>query len=53
MKNVVFVRICVVGSGTPQIREGEVLFAGGKPGWAALPNPRIGRTMVEALEDYC
>ncbi|KAJ6374029.1 hypothetical protein OIU78_029685 [Salix suchowensis] len=40
--------------GTPQIREGEVLFAGGKPGWAALPNPRIGpwlrllRTIAES-----
>ncbi|KAG5229903.1 D-aminoacyl-tRNA deacylase [Salix suchowensis] len=40
--------------GTPHIREGEVLFAGGKPGWAALPNPRIGpwlrllRTIAES-----
>ena len=49
-----FVWICVVGSGTPHILEGEVLFAGGKPGWAALPNPRIGpwlrllRTIAES-----
>ena len=24
------------------MREGEALTAGGKPGWAAPPNPRIG-----------
>ncbi|KAJ6868566.1 hypothetical protein NC651_033597 [Populus alba x Populus x berolinensis] len=40
--------------GTPHIGEGEVLFAGGKPGWAAPPNPRIGpwlrllRTIAES-----
>ncbi|XVF49907.1 hypothetical protein PTKIN_Ptkin04bG0053700 [Pterospermum kingtungense] len=28
--------------GTPHVREGEALSAGGKPGWAAPPNPRIG-----------
>ncbi|MBA0589144.1 hypothetical protein Gorai_017908, partial [Gossypium raimondii] len=28
--------------GTPHLREGEALTAGGKPGWAAPPNPRIG-----------
>ncbi|WCJ35803.1 D-aminoacyl-tRNA deacylase [Euphorbia peplus] len=28
--------------GTPHVSEGEVLVAGGKPGWAAPPNPRIG-----------
>ncbi|TYG43724.1 hypothetical protein ES288_D11G040900v1 [Gossypium darwinii] len=28
--------------GTPHLREGEALIAGGKPGWAAPPNPRIG-----------
>ncbi|XP_022736518.1 D-aminoacyl-tRNA deacylase-like isoform X2 [Durio zibethinus] len=27
---------------TPHVREGEALTAGGKPGWAAPPNPRIG-----------
>ncbi|CAK7337719.1 unnamed protein product [Dovyalis caffra] len=40
--------------GTPHVGEGEVLVAGGKPGWAALPNPRIGpwlrllRTIAES-----
>ncbi|XP_050224575.1 D-aminoacyl-tRNA deacylase-like isoform X1 [Mercurialis annua] len=28
--------------GTPHVTEGEVLVAGGKPRWAAPPNPRIG-----------
>ncbi|XP_059640613.1 D-aminoacyl-tRNA deacylase-like [Cornus florida] len=28
--------------GVPHLREGEVPPAGGKPGWAAPPNPRIG-----------
>ncbi|XP_021909061.1 D-aminoacyl-tRNA deacylase-like isoform X2 [Carica papaya] len=28
--------------GTPHLSEGEALPAGGKPGWAAPPNPRIG-----------
>ncbi|KAK8703107.1 hypothetical protein V6N13_021436 [Hibiscus sabdariffa] len=28
--------------GTPHLREGEAMTAGGKPGWAAPPNPRIG-----------
>ncbi|XP_021615905.1 D-aminoacyl-tRNA deacylase isoform X2 [Manihot esculenta] len=28
--------------GTPHISEGEVLVAGGKAGWVAPPNPRIG-----------
>ncbi|KAA8542588.1 hypothetical protein F0562_023740 [Nyssa sinensis] len=28
--------------GVPHLREGEVPAAGGKPGWAAPPNPRIG-----------
>ncbi|XVF08891.1 hypothetical protein REPUB_Repub07fG0043300 [Reevesia pubescens] len=27
---------------TPHVREAEALTAGGKPGWAAPPNPRIG-----------
>lgn len=54
MKNVMFVRICILGLGTPHISEGEVLVAGGKPGWAAPPNPRIGpwlrllRTIAES-----
>ncbi|KAK6153496.1 hypothetical protein DH2020_013135 [Rehmannia glutinosa] len=28
--------------GVPHLREGDVPPAGGKPGWAAPPNPRIG-----------
>ncbi|XP_022726160.1 D-aminoacyl-tRNA deacylase-like isoform X2 [Durio zibethinus] len=28
--------------GVPHLREGDVLPQGGKPGWAALPDPRIG-----------
>lgn len=28
--------------GTPHLSEGDVTPQGGKPGWAALPNPRIG-----------
>ncbi|XP_061359494.1 D-aminoacyl-tRNA deacylase isoform X2 [Gastrolobium bilobum] len=28
--------------GVPHLREGDVPPQGGKPGWAALPNPRIG-----------
>ncbi|KAK3406413.1 hypothetical protein EUGRSUZ_K02549 [Eucalyptus grandis] len=28
--------------GTPHLREDEVPLAGGRPGWAAPPNPRIG-----------
>lgn len=28
--------------GVPHLRENEVSPAGGKPGWAAPPNPRIG-----------
>ncbi|KAM7483097.1 hypothetical protein LguiB_007680 [Lonicera macranthoides] len=28
--------------GVPHLREGEVSLAGGKPGWAAPPNARIG-----------
>ncbi|KAL2455091.1 D-aminoacyl-tRNA deacylase [Abeliophyllum distichum] len=28
--------------GVPHLQEGDVLPAGGKPGWAAPPNPRIG-----------
>ncbi|XP_018723051.2 D-aminoacyl-tRNA deacylase-like [Eucalyptus grandis] len=28
--------------GPPHLREDEVLLAGGRPGWAAPPNPRIG-----------
>uniref|UniRef100_A0A1D1Z0P3 D-aminoacyl-tRNA deacylase n=1 Tax=Anthurium amnicola TaxID=1678845 RepID=A0A1D1Z0P3_9ARAE len=28
--------------GVPHLREGEVPPQGGKPGWAGLPNPRIG-----------
>nr|GME03730.1 D-aminoacyl-tRNA deacylase-like isoform X1 [Ipomoea batatas] len=28
--------------GVPHLREGEKPLAGGKPGWAAPPNPRIG-----------
>ncbi|PNX94695.1 D-aminoacyl-tRNA deacylase-like protein [Trifolium pratense] len=29
-------------AGVPHLREGDVPPQGGKPGWAALPNPRIG-----------
>lgn len=28
--------------GIPHLKEGDVPPAGGKPGWAAPPNPRIG-----------
>ncbi|KAL2327258.1 hypothetical protein Fmac_020685 [Flemingia macrophylla] len=28
--------------GVPHLREGDVLPQGGRPGWAALPNPRMG-----------
>uniref|UniRef100_A0A2P2LT31 D-aminoacyl-tRNA deacylase n=1 Tax=Rhizophora mucronata TaxID=61149 RepID=A0A2P2LT31_RHIMU len=28
--------------GVPHLREGDVLPQGGKPGWAALPDPKIG-----------
>ncbi|XP_031371534.1 D-aminoacyl-tRNA deacylase-like isoform X1 [Punica granatum] len=28
--------------GTPHLREDEIPLAGGRPGWAAPPNPRIG-----------
>lgn len=28
--------------GVPHLRENDVSPAGGKPGWAAPPNPRIG-----------
>ncbi|XP_039142527.1 D-aminoacyl-tRNA deacylase [Dioscorea cayenensis subsp. rotundata] len=28
--------------GVPHLKDGDVLVAGGKPGWAGLPNPRIG-----------
>lgn len=31
-----------VFAGVPHLREGDVPPQGGKPGWAALPNPRIG-----------
>lgn len=33
--------MCVF-AGVPHLREGDVPPQGGKPGWAALPNPRIG-----------
>ncbi|KAJ8772209.1 hypothetical protein K2173_027386 [Erythroxylum novogranatense] len=42
--------------GTPHIFEGEALLTGGKPGWPAPPNPRIGpwlrllRTITVTLE---
>lgn len=29
-------------AGVPHLKEGDVPPQGGKPGWAALPNPRIG-----------
>ena len=31
-----------VCAGVPHLREGDVPPQGGKPGWAALPSPRIG-----------
>jgi hypothetical protein len=36
-----FLKSCVF-VGVPHLREGDVPPQGGKPGWAALPNPRIG-----------
>jgi len=36
-----FLKPCVF-AGVPHLREGDVPPQGGKPGWAALPNPRIG-----------
>lgn len=36
-----FLKYCVF-VGVPHLREGDVPPQGGKPGWAALPNPRIG-----------
>lgn len=30
------------GAGVPHLKEGEIPPQGGKPGWAAPPNPRIG-----------
>lgn len=41
-------------SGTPHLHEYDIPPAGGKPGWAAPPNPRIGpwlrhlRTIAES-----
>lgn len=32
----------MVHAGVPHLKEGDVPPQGGKPGWAALPNPRIG-----------
>ena len=35
--------LCVIFDiGVPHLREDEVPPAGGKPGWAAPPNPRMG-----------
>lgn len=31
-----------MSAGVPHLREGEIPPQGGKPGWAAPPNPRIG-----------
>lgn len=32
----------MVHAGVPHLKEGDVPPQGGKPGWAALPSPRIG-----------
>lgn len=40
--------------GVPHLREDETLPQGGRPGWAALPNPRIGpwlRLMQKVASD--
>lgn len=31
-----------MSAGVPHLREGDVPPQGGRPGWAALPNPRMG-----------
>ena len=31
-----------VFAGVPHLREGDVPPQGGRPGWAGLPNPRMG-----------
>lgn len=33
---------CLIIEGVLHLKEGESPPQGGKPGWAALPNPRIG-----------
>lgn len=41
--------------GVPHLREEEVPPAGGKPGWAAPPNPRIGpwlRLLKDSAESH-
>jgi len=39
----IFLVGCVCAcAGVPHLREGDVPPQGGRPGWAALPNPRMG-----------
>lgn len=41
--------------GVPHLRNGDVLPQGGKPGWAAPPNPRIGpwlRLLKRIAQDH-
>lgn len=42
-------------AGVPHLREGDVPPQGGKPGWAALPDPRMGpwlRLMKKIAETH-